>query len=499
MDDDMDYGFEYSDDDEDDTDVDVENAYYNAKASKEESEWSEALSGFESVVDMEGDAKGEWGFKALRNIVKINHRLGNSPESLAAYRRLLEYISGAVTRNYAEKVVNSVLDFVSVTPAGQLVHTTTTTTPAPAAAAAAASTPPVGTTIQDGGGSGSFLKSFYELTLEALKQPNAHNERLWFKTNLKLCELWFTQREFGRMARTLKELHKACRLEDGTEDHKKGTQLLEVFAVEIKMHTERKDHKKLKELYRRALTVKSAIPHPRIMGIIRECGGKMHMDERSWDMAATDFFEAFKSYDEAGERRRISCLKYLVLASMLMESKVDPFDAQEAKPYKHDPEIVAMTNLVEAYGQNDIAQFERVLRGRDGETILGDAFIRDYVEDLLRNVRTSVVLRLVQPYTSLTLAFLADELNVSVAAVEELVVDLILDGRLVGGELDQVTGVLSFKKAPIAVTAAGAGAADDPRAAAAAAAASSADAKYAALDRWAKQLLKLLASQSKGL
>ena len=45
-------------------------------------------------------------------------------------------------------------------------------------------------------------------------------------------------------------------------------------------------------------------------------------------------FQAFKSYDEAGVPRRVQCLKYLVLANMLMESKVDPFDAQEAKPYK---------------------------------------------------------------------------------------------------------------------------------------------------------------------
>ena len=49
---------------------------------------------------------------------------------------------------------------------------------------------------------------------------------------------------------------------------------------------------KLQELYTRALGVKSAIPHPRIMGIIRECGGKMHMHERVWSEAATDFFEA---------------------------------------------------------------------------------------------------------------------------------------------------------------------------------------------------------------
>lgn len=48
------------------------------------------------------------------------------------------------------------------------------------------------------------------------------------------------------------------------------------------------------------------------MGIIHECGGKMHMAERQWDEAATDFFEAFKNYDEAGNQRRIQCLKYAV-------------------------------------------------------------------------------------------------------------------------------------------------------------------------------------------
>lgn len=46
------------------------------------------------------------------------------------------------------------------------------------------------------------------------------------------------------------------------------------------------------------------------MGIIHECGGKMHMAERQWADAATDFFEAFKNYDEAGNQRRIQCLKY---------------------------------------------------------------------------------------------------------------------------------------------------------------------------------------------
>ena len=40
---------------------------------------------------------------------------------------------------------------------------------------------------------------------------------------------------------------------------------------------------------------------------------------------------------------------FLVLANMLMKSGINPFDSQEAKPYKNDNEIVAMTNLVTAY------------------------------------------------------------------------------------------------------------------------------------------------------
>lgn len=36
----------------------------------------------------------------------------------------------------------------------------------------------------------------------------AANERLWFKTNLKLAGLWFQLKEFGRAQRILKDLHK---------------------------------------------------------------------------------------------------------------------------------------------------------------------------------------------------------------------------------------------------------------------------------------------------
>lgn len=123
----------------------------------------------------------------------------------------------------------------------------------------------------------AFMEQFYEITLESLAENK--NERLWVKTNLKLAKLWLDRKEYGRLNKILKQLHAACQKDDGTDDQRKGTHLLEVLALEIQMYTETKNNKKLKELYQQCLSVKSAIPHPRIMGVIRECGGKMHMSE----------------------------------------------------------------------------------------------------------------------------------------------------------------------------------------------------------------------------
>ena len=52
-----------------------------------------------------------------------------------------------------------------------------------------------------------------------------------------------------RCPQVLRELHRSCQTEEGQDDLKKGTQLLEIYALEIQMHTEAKNSKKLKELY----------------------------------------------------------------------------------------------------------------------------------------------------------------------------------------------------------------------------------------------------------
>ncbi|KAJ8872403.1 hypothetical protein PR048_026007 [Dryococelus australis] len=330
-----------------------------------------------------------------------------------------------------------------------------------------------------------LLQDFYETTLDALK--DAKNDRLWFKTNTKLGKLYFDRSDFNKLAKILKQLHQSCQTDDGEDDLKKGTQLLEIYALEIQMYTAQKNNKKLKALYEQSLHIKSAIPHPLIMGdhVLREhnktilnigscgwhgvhnafktgcsatgwdiheflgclytlfkdaparredyqsttgskCGGKMHLREGEFEKAHTDFFEAFKNYDESGSPRRTTCLKYLVLANMLMKSGINPFDSQEAKPYKNDPEILAMTNLVSAYQNNDINEFETILK-QNRQNIMDDPFIREHIEDLLRNIRTQVLIKLITPYTRIHIPFISKELNIDACEVESLLVSCILD------------------------------------------------------------------------
>ncbi|KAI0375464.1 PCI-domain-containing protein [Pilatotrama ljubarskyi] len=403
--DDEDYGFAYSDDDDADEagSADVENMYYTAKSKKEDNP-EQALKEFRAIVEKE-EEKGDWGFKALKQSTKLLFLTLHRPaDALKTYTELLTYTKSAVTRNYAEKTINSILDYVGGSKSG-----------------------PVEVDI---------LERFYEATKAALAEAKNDARRLSAKTNLKLAKLWLDRKEYGRLQKILNELYRSTIGENADDQAQKGTQLLEIYALEIQMHNERKNYKKLKEIYNASNSVRSAIPHPRIMGVIKECGGKMWMGERQWNRASEDFFDSFKNYDEAGSPQRIQVLKYLVLANMLTGSEVNPFDSQETKPYKNDPQIKAMTDLVDAYQRREVHAAEKILR-ENKTTIMDDPFIKQYIGELLRSLRTQYLIDLIKPYTRLELSFLAKQLNVDNEEVEELLIGLILEGK-VEGRIDQV-------------------------------------------------------------
>jgi COP9 signalosome complex subunit 2 len=380
----------------------MENQYFEAK-DVAENDPQAGLDAFQAVLDMEQE-KCKWGFKALKRMCKLGQRLGRHADVKRHFMRLLKYTKSAVTLNESEKALNSLLDHLKDHP---------------------------------------NLTELYDATLETFRADK--NEKACVRLELKLAKVLFQQKNYTHLARTLAALRRSCQLPDGRDDPSKGSQLMEIYAQEIQMYTDMGDNTRLKALYQRALKIKAAIPAPRITGIIHECGGKMWMREKRWEKAHVDFFEAFKNYDEAGSPRRIACLKYLVLASMLMGSDIDPFEETRAKSYKTNEEIASMIALVEAYDRSDIHQFEKLLR-ENKKAIMDDEFVRGYIEDLLANIRTQVLLKTLKPYTRISLDFISRELGIPLADVERLLVSLILDSK-VRGRVDQISGLLELEGA----------------------------------------------------
>ena len=125
-----------------------------------------------------------------------------------------------------------------------------------------------------------------------------------------------------------------------------------------------------------------------------------------------------------------------------MESEINPFDSQETKAFKNDPSISAMTDLVDAYQRDDIQQYEAVLQ--NNKDMLTDPFIAENIDEVTRNMRTKGVLKLIAPYTRFNLAFIAQQLKVSVAEVQNIVGFLIVDGKL-KGKINQDKGTVEVE------------------------------------------------------
>lgn len=444
------YEFEYEDQDnnydaagEDDVAVRIQNSFYSGKGATDTDEAMQLFQEVLQLADESGQEFAEWAFKAVKNMVKTSFRAGKMADMLSYYKQLLERINkGDVTRNRAEKAINSILDLVSSSSSSSGSSgsgSAATFSPTNGSGESTGSSNSSSSSSTGAGTDISALLEFFSVTSAALeKQPG--NERSAFKTKLKLARLYQQQKDWAALRPLLQSLLDSLFSSD-MDDQSKATQQLEVYALQITLYTDLRDMKRLTDVYRRARAVKAAVPHPGITGTIFECGGKLGMRDRDWEKARVDFLEAFKSYGEAGNTARtVACLKYLLLANMLSGGQFNPFDTQEAKAYEKDPQIVGMTLLTNAYLSNDIAAFEPILK-KHADTIASDDFLKEYMGDLMDTIRAQVLTLNVSPYRRVKLTKLAAQLSISDAEVETLLVSLIVEGRL-NASIDQLEGVL---------------------------------------------------------
>lgn len=103
---------------------------------------------------------------------------------------------------------------------------------------------------------------------------------------------------------------------------------------------------------------------------------------------------------------------------------------------------------------------------------MGDPFVREYIHELLKNIRTEVLIKLIRPYTRIKIPYISKKLNIPSEEVEVLLVGCVLDGT-VSGQIDQINQLFYHDR----------GGASEQR--------------YAAISSWSKQLTTLFGTVTK--
>ena len=197
-------------------DIQVANLFYEAEDMLRERP-AEALSKFRAVLELckGGDAAALSDesrtalFSSLVHIVVLSYDAGAVAEMVEAYVQLLAMLP-RVTRNEGAEAIDSVLNAVA--------------------------------SSRDYG----LLTRVYSITSEAL-QRMADMERMLFNVNMKLCRSHIDRDDLAQAQAVLDGLHASCRLPDGEDDKKnKGAELIEIYALMIKISSISKDNIKMK-------------------------------------------------------------------------------------------------------------------------------------------------------------------------------------------------------------------------------------------------------------
>jgi tetratricopeptide (TPR) repeat protein len=159
-----------------DSNLTLENAYYDAEDLQERGDLDGAAAKYEQIVTLEQPQTGsEWGFRAHKQLVYIHTNRREYEKSLELYGRLLAYLDAAVPRTLVEQTINELLEDVAARAA-------------------------IPTTL---------LERFFTSTLSALAEAGVPaNDRLWFRTKVRLGSVYLHTGALWKLSILLRELYR---------------------------------------------------------------------------------------------------------------------------------------------------------------------------------------------------------------------------------------------------------------------------------------------------
>lgn len=401
-----------------------ENKYYNAKGLKDDDP-DGAIKEFKVIAeaDLTDQENIEWIFKSYKQLMKINFSKQNYDETLQYFEKLTKLML-KVNRNYAEESMSKILNNYSLANDKQ------------------------------------FVSRLYDIILTFLEQSNGseqYNDRLWLKININKLNLLLEDREFDKCSGLIQLINSTLELVSETT---RNSYSLEVIAAEIEYYSQlnRANLSELNQLYRKSMTITTAVTHPKIMGTIRECGAKVHFYRGNFEKARLEFYECFKNFDETGSPLKKKILKYLALCSMLAENEVNPFESQETQTYSQLSEYTNLILLLKCYDELDLHGFNGIIEKiKDEDDPLANDEIFNFASNrILENLRSKIILNFLKSYRIIKFEYITKKLNINQEELEEMILKLASKGKLLNAKLDFIGGYIEVdskqKLSPLPLT-----------------------------------------------
>lgn len=356
-----------------------ENMYYHAKGLKEDSV-DLSLETFHKLIDTaNGDKDIEWIFKSYKQLAKIYYQRNQYESVLECIGSLIGLLP-KLNGNYAEDSINKLLSRYSSSK------------------------------------NTAFVSKMYDVIVSNLQDAEVSGmsaHRLWLKININRLNSMLEHDELQKCPEIIRAINEKL---ENVSELTKTSYALDIIAAEIEYEMRSNGNiNTLKLIYQRSLQVKPAITHPRVMGVIKECGAMLQFYAKKYDRARVEFYECFKHFDEAGSLSKNKVLKYLCLCSMLADNEVNPFESQETQVYTQLPEFQNLILLGKCYEQVDLKQFLSTVdsMNRSGDSLAQDPIFKSALPNILHNLKVKLILSYLKAYKTVRYDFVILKLSLA--------------------------------------------------------------------------------------
>ncbi|GHJ85268.1 hypothetical protein NliqN6_1670 [Naganishia liquefaciens] len=219
--------------------------------------------------------------------------------------------------------------------------------------------------------------------------------------------------------------------------------LTEVHLLESRVNHATKNYSKAKAALTSAKTSAAAIYCPPLLQAQLDMqSGVLHTEDKDYKTGYSYFFETFEGFSGQDDDRALPALKNMCLCKIMMNlpDDVAPILGLKAAAKYLSRETEAMQAVAKALKERSLEQFEKTLQEYSKE-LHTDLLIRTHLALLYDTLLEQNLVRVIEPYSVVELAYIAKEVGQPLNSVESKLSQMILDG-VFQGVLDQEKGRL---------------------------------------------------------